>query len=164
MKNVDQLPVGNPGDVLAENWLIRRFVEVDRAISRSTDQQLNSLVGISSTQAKTIACLAHQPCLTQAQLAHRLNYDVGAVSRLISHLVASGIATKRRQPQDRRSWSISLTGRGADMLADIAAILKAVDDRSTGALTNDEEYFLVALLKRLLVNAARHMERVTKSA
>jgi DNA-binding MarR family transcriptional regulator len=119
------------------------------------------LFGISTAQARTIACLAHQAFLTQAQLAHRLHYDFASVSRLISRLVAAGIAVKNRCADERRCWCISLTERGAGLVPDIAAVLKAVDWRASGNLTDDEEHFFLALLRRLLVNAVSHTAEIT---
>lgn len=160
MENIDHLSVSGPGDVPAGNWFIR-FAEVDRAISRTTDEQLDLLFGISAAQAKAIACLAHQPSMTQVQLAHRLHYDLASVSRLMARLVDAGIAVRRRNAHDRRCWCISLTGHGMGMVADTVAVLKAVDRRSTRDLTDDELHLFVALLRRILGNAAAHPAEMT---
>ncbi|WP_143036575.1 MarR family winged helix-turn-helix transcriptional regulator [Paraburkholderia steynii] len=109
MDCTDQLSISGPVEGLAGNWLIR-FAELVRAISRTTDEQMNLLFGVSAIQAKVIACLAHQPFMTRTQLAHELRYDLASISRLVSPLVAEGIAMKSRR-HDHRSWCISLTMR-----------------------------------------------------
>jgi DNA-binding MarR family transcriptional regulator len=152
MKVGAQRPLGGPGEMLPENWFTS-IVDLDRVISRSADQQLKRLLGISFTQAKAIIFLASQHCLTPAQLGHRLNHDLGSVSRLVSRLVEAGIALKAPHSHDRRCWCISLTGRGAEMVGAIVTILAGIEDRLTVTLADDEAHCFVALLKRLFVNA-----------
>ncbi|AXF05865.1 MarR family winged helix-turn-helix transcriptional regulator [Paraburkholderia hospita] len=151
MDCIDQLSADGPVEGLAGNGLIC-FAELERAVSRTTDEQMNLLFGVSARQAKVVACLAHQPFMTRTKLAHQQRYDLASISPLVSPLVAEGIAMKSRR-HDHRSWCISLTMRGSQMVVNIGAALKTIDDRSMRALANDEQYFFVALLKRLLTNA-----------
>ena len=152
MKDVDDLSSIGVGDVRGDNWL-SFFTQVERSISRYADQQLNLLFGMSFAEVNAVACLANRPDMTQVQLAFRLKYDLGALSRLISRLVEAGIAKRVRHIHDRRCWCISLTAHGASLGEDIAGALKAIDGRFTSSMTDQQEHDLVVLLKRLLVNA-----------
>ncbi|MGF6541513.1 DNA-binding MarR family transcriptional regulator [Paraburkholderia youngii] len=153
MKSEEDLPLSHGVEAPALNWLTG-FVAVDKAVSESADRHLKSSLGISSAQAKVIICLAGRQFMTQVQLARRLNYDMGSLSRLIPRLIDAGIVMRSRHPDDCRCWCVQLTGSGVAMVAKITAFLGATDQKLISLLTEDEADIFMALLKRLLVNSA----------
>jgi DNA-binding MarR family transcriptional regulator len=163
MKCVTRALLADDGKALEES-LFMRFVEVDRAISRSTGQLLNERFGISFAQAKALTYLARQQFVTLAQLAHQLNHDPGTVSRLISRLVVAGYMAKMRHIDDRRCCFTALTERGADMAVKIIAALEKVEDELITGLTGDEVRHLTTLLQRVTINAARHRNDIPVQA
>lgn len=152
-----QPPSGGLGDVLPESCLTY-LIDVDRAISRCADQQLKRLLGISLTQAKAIIFLAHQHCLSPAQLGHQLNHGRGSVSRLVSRLVGAGIILKAPHAHDHRRWCISLTTLGTGMVREITTVLEGIEGKLTGALADDETHYFATLLRRLFDNATKSLE------
>ncbi|WP_233810181.1 MarR family winged helix-turn-helix transcriptional regulator [Paraburkholderia sp. HP33-1] len=155
MKSEENPPLCHVAEVSALNWL-SRFIEVDKAIFEGADRHLKSSLGISFAQAKVVACLAGRQFTTQVQLARRLQYDMGALSRVIQRLMDVGIVMRSRHPNDCRCWCVQLTGSGVAMVAKITAFLGATDERLISLLTEDEVESFVGLLKRLLVNSAAH--------
>ncbi|MEM5294413.1 MarR family transcriptional regulator [Burkholderia sp. JPY481] len=155
MKGEDDLPLSQAVEARALNWLTH-IVEVDKSISESADRHLKSSLGISSAQAKVIVCLAGRNFMTQVQLARRLNYDMGSLSRLIPRLIDAGIVMRSRHPDDCRCWCVQLTESGVAMAAKITAFLGATDQKLISLLTEDEADIFMVLLKRLLANSAAH--------
>ncbi|MBB5420900.1 MarR family transcriptional regulator [Paraburkholderia sp. CNPSo 3155] len=153
MRSEEGLPLSHAAEALALDWQIR-FVEIDKAISESADRHLKSSLGISFAQAKVVASLAGRQFMTQVQLARRLNYDMGSLSRIIPRLIDAGIVMRSRHPDDCRCWCVQLTGSGVAMVAKITAFLGATDKKLISLLTEDEADIFIVLLKRLLVNSA----------
>jgi DNA-binding MarR family transcriptional regulator len=136
----------------AENWFAW-FGDAEKALFRSADGKLRSLVGVSFAQSKVIAFLAHGQSMTLVELANQLGSDTGALSRLVSRLAAGGVVAKTRHAQDNRSRSIALTEHGLTMAEEAAAILKELDAQLLGERNDDGPRF-VTLLNRVLSNSS----------
>ncbi len=85
---------------------------------------LASLIGhgfadyLASAHALTVAdwrvmlTLGREPGLTAAAITTRWAMDKMAISRSIKRLAAAGLIARKRNPQDRRSYHLSLTTPG----------------------------------------------------
>src|SRR5713101_5033673 len=67
--------------------------------------------GLSLGEARCLYELGLSPGLSPSELAARLSLDLGYVSRVLTRLVDSGLAQKRRG-KDKRVRHIELTRRG----------------------------------------------------
>jgi DNA-binding MarR family transcriptional regulator len=68
---------------------------------------------------------------------------------LVDELEHRGLVERRRNPADRRSYSLYLTEPGRAMLAAVQEAAKAHQDSLGGSLTADEREQLTALLRRV---------------
>src|SRR5690606_15568608 len=72
--------------------------------------------GISSSQWVILMKAAHEKDVTAADLAKGLEYDPGAMTRMLDRLEKKGVIRRVRAAQDRRRIFIELTPRGRKLL------------------------------------------------
>lgn len=82
----------------------------------------------------------------------------GAVSRLITRLLAKKLVTRRESASDRRYQDIELTRAGAALVPQLAALADENDKEFFGVLTRSERKTLTALLKKTAT--LRHLTQV----
>jgi DNA-binding MarR family transcriptional regulator len=68
--------------------------------------------GVTAVQWQALLALNFGAAATCVELARHLNYDKGAMTRLVDHMEASGWVTRRRNPDDRRVIQLALTDEG----------------------------------------------------
>ncbi|MEU6895147.1 MarR family transcriptional regulator [Streptomyces sp. NPDC046557] len=106
--------------------------------------------------------LADRNWLSQLDLAERLGINRTIMVSVIDRLEGRGEVLRTRNPDNRRSYVLSLTDRGRSALE---AQRRAVGERDTlltAALAPDEVARLDELLARLLPEPARHLVRGTE--
>src|SRR5690349_5427374 len=74
-------------------------------------------VGMSMPVFQVIKIIASGRDLNQAQLAHEIELEPAALSRLLTDLEAQRLVTRRRDPGDKRRVLMTLTASGVQLLA-----------------------------------------------
>jgi DNA-binding MarR family transcriptional regulator/ribosomal protein S18 acetylase RimI-like enzyme len=101
--------------VAAATPLVRAFSrELARKGGLLSPDYLES--GLSVGEARCLYELGHADGLELSALADRLDLDLGYTSRVVSRLVARGLASKRALPADARARSIAITAKGQQRL------------------------------------------------
>src|ERR1700712_962377 len=86
---------------------------------------------------------------TQQELADSLGIHRNNMVGLIDDLEASGLVERHRSTIDRRAFDIRLTAAGAQVVADVNAIIAPLDEVIGQALTRRERRILTDLLHRV---------------
>ncbi|MEU8345297.1 DNA-binding transcriptional regulator, MarR family [Actinomadura meyerae] len=86
---------------------------------------------------------------SQRRLIDLTGIDKSTMVRDIDDLESAGFVRRERAPQDRRAYSITLTGDGRRALESARRVGAEVGERLFGRLRPDERAQLVALLRRL---------------
>ncbi|QKW33395.1 winged helix-turn-helix transcriptional regulator [Actinomadura sp. NAK00032] len=86
---------------------------------------------------------------SQRRLIDLTGIDKSTMVRAVDELEAGGLVRRERAPQDRRAYSITLTGAGRRALASARRAGADVGERIFGRLRPDERDQLVSLLRRL---------------
>ena len=86
---------------------------------------------------------------SQQALSRALGIHRSAVVALVDDLEHRGLAERRRDPADRRAYTLFLTPKGRKTLADLQRVADERDDELLAALTAAERAKLVALLQRV---------------
>jgi DNA-binding MarR family transcriptional regulator len=73
---------------------------------------------VSVAQVELMQLLAEQPGLRAREAGEQLLLAPTTVSTLVGALLSSGLIERNADPDDRRSWHLSLTSRGTARLAD----------------------------------------------
>jgi DNA-binding MarR family transcriptional regulator len=86
---------------------------------------------------------------SQQALSIALGIHRSAVVALVDELERRGLAERRRDPLDRRAYTLYLTPRGRDLLADLQRIAEEHEAELLAALAASERSQLISLLQRL---------------
>jgi DNA-binding MarR family transcriptional regulator len=86
---------------------------------------------------------------SQQALSIALGIHRSAVVALVDDLEHRGLAERRRDPLDRRAYTLYLTPRGRDMLADLERMAQEHEAELLAALDASERSQLISLLQRV---------------
>jgi DNA-binding MarR family transcriptional regulator len=88
--------------------------------------------------------------LPQKEIGCRLRIDRNTMVSLIDDLEALELVTRSRDPNDRRSYAISITEKGRELAPQAGRAVAEADARFVEALSSDELEQLARLLSKLL--------------
>ncbi len=112
----------------------------------------------SNTQCLLLTELGRSGPLPLSELGQRLSLEKSWISRAVDGLVRRGWATKEANPQDARSWLVTLTDDGAERVSELNQTLDAHAEQLLGALKGADrktvETTLLLLLKALREDGA----------
>jgi DNA-binding MarR family transcriptional regulator len=86
---------------------------------------------------------------SQQALSNALGIHRSAVVALVDDLEQRGLAERRRDPVDRRAYTLYLTPAGRDLLADLERTANERDVELLSALNASERSQLISLLQRV---------------
>ena len=86
---------------------------------------------------------------SQQALSNALGIHRSAVVALVDDLEQRGLAERRRDPVDRRAYTLFLTPAGRELLAELEGIAEEDEAELMGALDPPERTQLIALLQRV---------------
>lgn len=97
----------------------------------------------------TMTLLELNPGLTQATIAKSINKDKAAIARIIDELVQEGYINRDVSPDERRSYSLTLTDLGHREFKRFAELTRICEEEFTAGLTQAERDQLLFLLRKL---------------
>jgi DNA-binding MarR family transcriptional regulator len=129
----------------------RLISRIRHALMLAVDERLAPL-GLTAAQWSVVVYLAEDIASTPAELAGLLNYDRGAMTRLIDRLEAKGFVTREPNRKDRRSVTLSLTNAGRKAYPAIRPLIVDVLNELLQGFNAAEVAQLESLLLRMLKN------------
>ncbi len=91
---------------------------------------------------------------TPVEICRVLQYDTGAMTRLIDRIEAKGLIKRVAHSADRRSIALELTSEGEELYPKLIRIVMELNKRALRGFTKDEVASLERLLKRVALNVA----------
>ncbi len=148
----DRPPIYNQSNWCRESsfgYLMKRIVQV---MVGEVDKRLETL---DLTQAQWLPLIMiHQGrATTLAELARELQLDPGALTRTLDRLEAKGLCRRERSTEDRRVVNLVLTPEGQAAAKPVPEVLCGVSNVLLEGFSVAEWETLMALLRRLVVNA-----------
>jgi len=122
-------------------------------ISRAFAGKLDRSFGMSVAEWRVMLTLHRHPGLTAAEITSRWAMDKMAISRAIQRLRAAGYVRRDRDPDDRRSFRLSLTDPGTRLHQ---SVLPMANDRYRAflsCLSREESATLRQALRKLIAQA-----------
>jgi DNA-binding MarR family transcriptional regulator len=92
---------------------------------------------------------AHGPC-SQQTLAKHLSVSPTMITQIVDEVEAGGLAERRRNPDDRRSYLVSLTPEGKRKLAAARRVARKAAGEIAAAVGVDGDQELRSLLRKLV--------------
>ncbi|MGI4983799.1 MAG: MarR family winged helix-turn-helix transcriptional regulator [Janthinobacterium lividum] len=108
---------------------------------------------LTAAQWGVVVSLAEGIASTPAELSRMLDYDPGAMTRLIDRLEKKEVVRRTRSTDDRRSVSLELTERGRLLYPEILPVIVGVYNELLAGFTKEDADQLERLLTRMLDNA-----------
>ena len=105
--------------------------------------------GITLPMYRTLASLADEGNQTLTDLASVTSIELSTMSRLISALVAKGLVTRKRLPDDERTVRINLTGKGTELTTKLMREAQHYDAVLTAVLSPNAVETMKADVRRM---------------
>ena len=81
-----------------------------------------------------------------------MGIDPSAMVALIDELEGAGLAERRRRPNNRRAWEVTITPRGRSTLKKARGVASDVEDELLSGLGAADRELLMTLLRRALAS------------
>lgn len=107
---------------------------------------------LTAAQCGVVLSIARGTATTPAALCHALDYDRGAMTRLLNRMEAKGILVRLPNPEDRRGLILELTDKGKALFPLIQPRIEAVYAKALNNLDSEQAKMLVSLLCRVVGN------------
>ncbi len=140
------------GDIEVAEFAGQLFFRLWRALHTRTADALTSL-GLTPALFAVLNVLGAREGTIQQQLSSDMGIDPSAMVKLINELEGAGLADRRRRPNDRRAWEVTITPKGRRTLQRARRLTSQVEDEVLGGLTATDRRQLLTLLRRALASA-----------
>jgi DNA-binding MarR family transcriptional regulator len=129
-------------------WL--RLLRAARAIEGALRERLRLRFSMTLPQFDVLAALARtRSGMTMTEVSRLLIVSNGNVTGIIDRLAADGLVIRQTAAADRRAVRVSLTRRGAEKFAEMAAVHETWVDELLSEFTRDDTDVLIAHLDGL---------------
>lgn len=135
------------------------FVRVAK-LSRSAVDEIMKRYGGRGGQNHILWALYEKDGLTPIEVARKLGIAAPTVVKMSSHMVASGLITRRRDSVDRRRVHLYLTERGRSLKRPIEEATRQFRRATSVGLTAEERKVMSGALAKIV----RNLERSARSA
>jgi DNA-binding MarR family transcriptional regulator len=107
------------------------------------------ILGLAPSDAGILRLLGMAAGISQQELAGKLNIHPSRLVALLDNLERHGFLERRANPDDRRLYSLHLTGPGEQVLGDIGKVAREHQEALLSALSAEERQTLGRLLLRV---------------
>ncbi|SHI34954.1 DNA-binding transcriptional regulator, MarR family [Thermoclostridium caenicola] len=125
----------------------------DRA-NRFLEEQMarHGLHGLVTSHGNILYNLFIHKEMSMKELSRVTGKDKSTITALVNKLLDLGYVTRKRDPEDQRSYCVSLTPKGAAMEKAFFQISEELMTTLYRGISEEEQQQLVALLKRIKDN------------
>lgn len=135
----------------AESRALDTYIKLRRAVNavnRPESEQMR-VAGLTESQFGVLEALLHLGPLCQRELASKVLKSAGNMTTVVDNLQRRGLVERKREADDRRVVTVSLTGRGEAVIRDAFPRVVTALVGAFSVLTAGEQKQLAALCRRL---------------
>lgn len=135
-------PLADLGRLTAgfRNLLIRQ-IDIELAPLDLTAAQYGIIINIANGNATTLV-----------ELCNKMDYDRGAMSRLLNRLEKKELIERKKCPDDARSSRLVLTAKGQAFFPELTPKIRAIYQRAMTGFSDEEQHVFTTLLYRAAMN------------
>lgn len=126
-------------------FLPYRLNVLSEQVSREFSAIYRDRYGLSRAEWRILAHLSQAEAVSVRDIHSMADLEKSKVSRAATRLEAAGYLTKSANAADKRLVSLALTEKGWQLMADLAPIARAYEEKVLARLGNDAAAFLDAL-------------------
>ena len=104
---------------------------------------------VTPGQFGVLTLIEENPGLNQSGLASALGIERSTMVAVINMLEDRGLVSRKESPVDRRSYILSLTGRGSELLGIVNNKVRHHEAVITAVLDEQEKETLIRMLKKI---------------
>ncbi len=119
---------------------------------RSSVGELLGRIGLHAGQEMVLVELWRQDRLRVCELAGRLGVEPPTATRMIQRLEGCGLVVRQRDPDDARSFRVSLTEKGRSLEESVTRCWNEVEEKAFAGISQEECRGLRDLLTRIRNN------------
>ncbi len=120
------------------------------AFSQSELSRALEPVGIKPRGYGVLVVLAEEGPAPQRTVGERLGIDKNTMVVIVDELEEPGLVQRRRNPQDRRAYELTLTDAGHEALLEVESVVEGVEELVLAPLDEEGRQQLHESLLRLL--------------
>ena len=121
-------------------------------LQRSSDDFLQTKLGIGFAQLKLMIVINKNLSLEQNNLAKFLGQTEASISRQIKIMKSSGLINIAKDAKDSRKKFISLTGQGRVLLGESVKLLDKFHADFLSSISEKDRTFLQSIIDKLITN------------
>ena len=137
--------------------------DVARLLRRNFNRRAQAL-GLSQAQWRALAYLSRQQGISQASLADRLEIQPITLVRLLDHLQAAGLVTRKADPHDRRAFQLYLTDKAQPLVARMWSIAAQTREQALAGMPIQRQRMLMKSLQHLRQNLLQAEDSATANS
>jgi MarR family transcriptional regulator, transcriptional regulator for hemolysin len=134
-----------------ENSLTFWVIQTAHAVERAFNEDL-APHGITLSQSKVLAWLAHDGELSQAELADRMRIEAPTLAGILDRMERDGWVERRPAPDDRRRKLVRATPQVDPVWAKIVQCARAMRARAVAGIDPDDVQRTMATLAAIQSN------------
>ncbi|MEX1309298.1 MAG: MarR family transcriptional regulator [Candidatus Sulfomarinibacteraceae bacterium] len=135
----------------AESRALDTYIKLRRAVNAVNVREGEQMrkAGLTESQFGVLEALLHLGPLCQRELAAKVLKSAGNMTTVVDNLQRRGLVERKREADDRRVVTVSLTGRGEAVIRDAFPRVVTALVGAFSVLTAGEQKQLAALCRRL---------------
>lgn len=130
-----------------------RLHRIVKQFDRGIAQAYSEALGLSLSEARTLAAIGEFGPFLVIDLARFANLDKSQASRAADHLIKQGLVRREPSPTDGRAVLISLSAEGKPLFEKIMRIASSRHETLMSALSPQERAVMELALGKLLAQA-----------
>jgi len=128
------------------------LVDAGRLYRTIYNRRAQSHHGLTQTQARALIHLARNEGINQARLADILEVQPISLARTLDRLEADAWVERRRDPKDRRAFTLHTLEKAGPVLDDMRDLAHALREELLSSLSQPERQTFVNLLGKVMDN------------